>query len=207
MLVDDAPGTSAAGEGSGGGGGGGGGALIAVGVALLLGAAGAILWFVTRKPPEDKKVTVVQTATAATAEPTIDLPSIDPTILDSGVDIGVEDSGDAGKKVAANGGGGCTASCTGTITDAIKQAVAARAGTAKQCYKTALEGNEGLSGDMSVMVRVGPDGSACAVSITNDTTGSNRLQQCVRGKMIAAYPQPKGGCVDVRVPISFKPKT
>ena len=186
---------------------GGGGALVIVGVILLLGAAGGVLWFVTRKPPQQQTVTTVQSASATeTAEPTIDLPSIDPSLVDSGVDTGDDSGADGGKKIAS-GGEACTAACSGQITDAIKQAVAARAGTAKQCYKTALEGNEGLAGDMSVLVRVGTNGSTCSVSIASDTTGSMRLQQCVRGKMAASYPQPRGGCVDVRVPISFKPKT
>jgi hypothetical protein len=202
-MLDQAPGTSAAGEGTGGGGGGN-GVLIGVGVVLLLGAAGGILWWVTRAP-EQTKTTTVTSATATTSEPTIELPSIDP-IPDTGVETGPEDAGDAGKKVAV-AGGGCPAVCSGTITPAIKEAVAARAGTAKQCYKTALEGNEGLAGDMSVLVRVGTDGSACSVSISSDTTGSARLQQCVRQKMVAGYPHPTGGCVDVRVPIHFAPKT
>ncbi|GAC1544877.1 MAG: hypothetical protein NVS3B10_09010 [Polyangiales bacterium] len=198
-MLDEAPGTSGAGEGSGGG-----GAAVIIGVILLLGAAVAILWFVVRKPAETKQVTTVETVSAAPTDPTIDLPSIDP-VVDSGADTGEDTGADAGKKVA--GGGGCTSTCGGNVTDALKQAVAARAGTAKQCYKTALEGNEGLAGDMSILVRVGTDGQPCSVNVTSDTTGSNRLQQCVRSKMVASYPQPKGGCVDVRVPISFKPKT
>ena len=207
-MVDEAPGACAAGgDGSirPAGSGGGGGALVIVGVILLLGAAGGILWFVTRKPPEPQKVTTVETVSASNTEPTIDLPSID-LPPDAGPDAEEDTGPDAAKKVAS-GGEACTASCTGQVTDALKQAVAARAGTAKQCYKTALEGNEGLAGDMSVLVRVGTNGSTCSVSIASDTTGSMRLQQCVRGKMAASYPLPRGGCVDVRVPISFKPKT
>lgn len=203
-MLDQAPGTSAAGEGAGGGGN---GVLIGIGVVLLLGAAGGILYYVTRTPEPQKVTTVPSASITATAEPTIDLPSIDP-IVDSGIDTGPEDTGtDGGKKIATGGGGGCPAVCSGTLTPAIKDAVAARAGTAKQCYKTALEGNEGLAGDMSVLVRVGLDGSLCSVSIQSDTTGSNRLQQCVRQKMVAGYPRPTGGCVDVHVPIHFAPKT
>jgi hypothetical protein len=203
-MLDQAPGTSAAGEGTGGGGSGN-GVLIGVGVVLLLGAAGGILYWVTRTPEQPKPTVVTTASTTAPTEPTIELPSIDP-IPDAGPDTAEEAGADAGKKIGV-GGGGCPAVCNGTITPAIKEAVAARAGTAKQCYKTALEGNEGLAGDMSVLVRVGADGSACSVSISSDTTGSARLQQCVRNKMIAGYPHPSGGCVDVRVPIHFAPKT
>lgn len=198
----EAPGTSAVTESKSGGG----GALVAVGVLVLVGAAGGILYWVTRKPPEQKKITTVETVSAQTAEPNIDLPSIDPGLIDSGVDTGEDVGADAGKKIVAMGTA-CPAACSGQITDAVKNAVGARAGTAKQCYKTALEGNEGLAGDMSVLVRVGTDGSTCSVSIAADTTGSMRLQQCVRAKMMASYPVPRGGCVDVKVPISFKPKT
>ena len=207
-MLDEAPGACAAGgDGSirPAGSGGGGGALVIVGVLLLLGAAGGVLWFVTRKAPEQQKVTTVETVSPTNTEPTIDLPAIDPSLVDSGVDTG-EDAGDAGKKLVAMGEA-CPAACAGQVTDALKQAVGARAGTAKQCYKTALEGNEGLAGDMAVDVKVGTNGSTCGVSIASDTTGSMRLQQCVRGKMAASYPIPRGGCVVVRAPISFKPKT
>ncbi|GAC1585702.1 MAG: hypothetical protein NVS3B20_15160 [Polyangiales bacterium] len=129
------------------GGGGGNGVLIGVGVALLLGSAGGVLWWVSRKPPQPQQQTVVVVPSASTAvESTIELPAID-LPSDAGpetepVETGVKAA--SGPIVVA-----CPASCSGTPTEAIRQAVGARAGTAKQCYKTALEGNEGLAGEMS----------------------------------------------------------
>lgn len=183
----------------------GGGGLIAVGVLLLLGAAGGILWYVNRSPETPPPVQPTATATTSSAEPatTLDLPPIE--IPDAAVDdTGPADTGP--KVVGGGGGGGCPATCTGTPTEAVKQAAAARAGTAKQCYKTALEGNESLSGDVVISLKIGTNGETCAASIGNNTTGSSKLASCVRSKMIATYPQPKGGCVQLNVPVSFKPK-
>lgn len=186
---------------------GGGSAGVIIGVILLLGAAGAILFYVNRKDTTPQTIPSAQpsapASTTAAPETTLDLPPIDLP-----KDAGVEDTG---PKTASTGGGGgnaCSCGQSGSITDEIKQAAAARGGTAKKCYQSALEGNEGLAGDMTVLVRIGPNGEACSASIVSDTTGSSKLQQCVRLKMAAGgYPRPKGGCVDVKVPVVFKPKT
>lgn len=185
----------------------GGNAGVIIGVVLLLGAAGGVLFWKNRGDETPKPVASVQpsSSSSATAAPetTLDLPAIDLP-----KDAGVEETGP--KPVATGGGGGGPCSCgsMGAITDEIKQAAAARGGTAKKCYQSALEGNEGLAGDMTVQVRIGPNGEACSASVVSDTTGSQKLQQCVRLKMAAGgYPRPKGGCVDVKVPVVFKPKT
>ena len=186
----------------------GGSAGVIVGVILLLGAAGGVLFWVNRKDEPPKTTTSAQPSTSASTtaapETTLDLPAIDLP-----KDAGTEDTGP--KVVATNGGGGggpCSCGSMGTITDEIKQAAASRGGTAKKCYQSALEGNEGLAGDMTVQVRIGPNGEACSAAVVSDTTGSSKLQQCVRLKMAAGgYPRPKGGCVDVKVPVVFKPKT
>lgn len=202
-MLDEAPGSTAAGEG------GGNGALIVVGILVLLGAAGGVLYFVSKKPPEEQKITTVQSSSAPEPETTLDLPPPPPEAPEVGPEDTGVDAGEDTKKVAVGvpSGGGCSAACAGILTPDVEQAVAARAGTARQCYKTALEGNEGIAGDMSVLVKVGPDGSTCSASVIANSTGSNRLAQCVQQKMYAAYPHPKGGCVDVKVPINFKPKT
>ncbi len=188
----------------------GGNAVVIIGVILLLGAAGGILCWVNKGDDTAKPLPPIASVSAATttAGPvtTIDLPPIE-LPKDAGEDTS------AAPKIAATGGGGggggvgCPTTCTGQITEEIKATAAARAATARQCYKTALEGNEGLSGEIVMMVRVGTNGETCSASVASDTTGSGKLQTCVRGKMIAMYPKPKGGCVDVKVPVVFKPKT
>jgi hypothetical protein len=174
-------------------------------VILLLGAAGGILWYVRRgneTPPPTPAPSV--SVPASTAEPatTLDLPPI-PIEIDAGPDTGGEKPKPA-TTGTGGGGGGCACTTSGSISDDIAKAAAARGGTAKQCYKTALEGNEGLAGTVTAQVRIGANGEACSVTIASDTTGSSKLQNCVRQKMAAGgYPKPKGGCVDVKVPVVF----
>jgi hypothetical protein len=187
----------------------GGSAGVIIGVLLLLGAAGGILFYANRKEETPKTTpSALPSAPASTTAPapetTLDLPPIELP-----KEAGVEDTGPK-TATTSTGGGGSACSCgqNGSITDEIKQAAAARGGTAKKCYMTALEGNESLAGEMTVQVRIGPNGEACSASVLSDTTGSSKLQQCVRLKMASgSYPRPKGGCVDVKIPVVFKPKT
>lgn len=183
----------------------GGGAAVIVGVILLLGLAGGLLYWKNRG--DDTKVTTPASGTPSTSvtaapETTLDLPPIE-LPKDAG------EAEDTGPKTASTGGGGggCPAVCTGQINDAIKAAAAARAGTAKKCYQTALEGNEGLAGEIDVQLRIGTGGEVCSASIVSNSTNSGKLAQCVRSKMLGTYPQPKGGCVELKVPVVFKPKT
>lgn len=183
--------------------------MIGVGIVLLLGAAAGILWYVNKKdppPPPPPKVQPVASASSSAPATNMDLPAID-LPKEAGPE---EDTGtDTGAKVATPGpgGGGCGCTANGQITDAIKQAAAAKGGTAKACYKTALEGNEGLAGTIELQVKIGANGETCGVSVLSDSVGSMKLQQCVKGRMYGSYPAPKGGCVDVKVPVVFKPKT
>lgn len=181
----------------------GGGAPVIIGVVVLLAAAIGLLCWKNRGDDNTPKTTPSTAPSKSTAAPetTLDLPPIE-LPKDAG------ETAEAGPKtVATNGGGGnCPAVCTGQITDAIKAAAASRAGTAKKCYQTALEGNEGLAGEIDVMLRIGTDGATCSASIASDSTGSGKLAQCVRSRMLGVYPAPKGGCVELKVPVVFKPK-
>lgn len=184
----------------------GGGAAVVIGVVVLLGLAGGLLWWKNRSDDTTKATTPSASTTGsntAAPETTLDLPPIE-LPKDAGE---VVDTGPKTASTGGGGGGGCPATCTGQINDAIKAAAAARAGTAKKCYQTALEGNEGLAGEIVVLVRVGTGGETCSASVVSDSTGSGKLAQCVRSKMLGSYPQPKGGCVEVKVPVVFKPKT
>ena len=182
----------------------GGGAAVIIGVILLLGAAGGILWYVNREDPKPATPTPSVSAPASsTAAPTttLDLPPL-PIEIDAGADTG------AAPKPATTGTGGGSGGCActqgGTANADLAKAAAARGGTAKQCYKAALEGNEGLQGTVTAIVRVGLNGEACSVTIASDTTGSSKLQQCVKQKLaIGGYPKPSGGCVEVKVPVVF----
>src|SRR5262245_4928749 len=96
----------------------GGSALIIIGVILLLGAAGGILWWVNRKPETPTTPPPVASAPKS-AEPatTLDLPPIEMP-----KDAGDEAGADSGPKVAVpGGGGGCPATCTGQMTQEIRE--------------------------------------------------------------------------------------
>jgi len=183
----------------------GGGAAGVIGVILLLGAAGGLLWYVRRDEPATPTPTPSASAPASTTaapETTLDLPPI-PIETDAGPDTGAEKP-----KPATTGGGGGSGGCAcgtgGSPSDDLIKAASVRGGTAKQCYKSALEANEGLSGTVTAQVQVGINGEACSVTIVSDTTGSSKLQQCVKQKLaIGGYPKPKGGCVVMKVPVVF----
>ncbi|MBL8719572.1 MAG: AgmX/PglI C-terminal domain-containing protein [Myxococcales bacterium] len=181
--------------------------MIGVGIVLLLAAAGGILWYVNKKdpPPPPPKVQPAASVSSSAPVANMDLPAIDLP-----KDAEPEDSApDTATKPVATGGGGGGCGCTsnGQISDAIKAAAAGKGGTAKTCYKTALEGNEGLAGTIELQVKIGANGETCGVTVLSDSVGSMKLQQCVKGRMYGSYPAPKGGCVDVKVPVVFKPKT
>ncbi len=187
-----------------------GGAGVIVIVLLLLGAAGGVLWYVTRKPAETPKTPVVATSASASTPapaPTIDLPAL-PTVDDAGPETPDDAGADAAKKLASGPPvNNCPATCSGEPGGNISAQLNAKGATAKQCYKTAIEGNEGLSGDIVFQVRIGLDGSVCSVNTLSNSTGSNKLEQCARSRLMGSYAAPKGGCVDVKVPLNFKPKT
>jgi hypothetical protein len=184
----------------------GGGAAVIIGVILLLGAAGGILWYVRREDPKPVTPTPSVSASEATTAPpttTLDLPPI-PIETDAGADTGEKPKPATTGTGGGGGSGGCACTQGGTPNADLAKAANARGGTAKQCYKAALEGNEGLQGTVTAQVLVGTNGEACSVTIVSDTTGSSKLQQCVKQKLgIGGYPKPSGGCVAVKVPVVF----
>src|SRR5262249_7359325 len=139
---------------------------IIIGVILLLGAAGGILWWVNHRetPPTPPPVASGPVDSGVGGATTIDPPALDLPVA-SGPDMGPPETG--GKAPTGGPYNACPATCSGGITDAIKQAAAARAGTAKQCYKTALEGNESLAGQIDISLRIGLNGETCAASIVS----------------------------------------
>jgi hypothetical protein len=124
-----------------------------------------------------------------------------PVVEDSGVDP------DAGKKPAVSAAAQCDAkTCGGTATPDIETALAFRAKQSHRCYDSALGQDPTLRGKMSIAVRIGSNGTACSASVVNNELSSS-VATCVanyfRGQ---AFPMPRGGCIDVSVPINFVPR-
>lgn len=195
-------------------GGGGNGALIGLGIIVLLGAAGGILWWVSKKDAGTPQTTTQQSAPSASTsapppESTVELPPLPKDEPDAGEDA-ADAAAEAGAKVANNGGGGaglCGGPCKGTVSTELRNFISGRGAAAKTCYRSALEAQDTLQGDITVSLRINSDGSLCSVGIVSDTVGNAALASCVKQKMQTRYPAPSGGCVDQSVKVNFKPQT
>lgn len=102
---------------------------------------------------------------------------------------------------------GCSSPCSGKSHAALESALSGRGQQARSCYTTALRSDEGLQGKLTVRLRVGADGRACSAEIADDSLGSAPLNACILSRFRgASYPLPRGGCVDVAVPLKFVAK-
>lgn len=210
-MLDETPGMARAASGHPGGGGGN-GALIAVGVLVLLGSAGGILWWVSKRDAQPPTPTATVPSTSVSAPPpesTVELPPLPKDEPDAGPDA-PEDAAEVGPKVANGGGGGggglCGGPCKGTVSTELRNFISGRGAAAKTCYRSALEAQDTLAGDITVSVRISSDGSLCSVGVLSDTVGNAALASCVKQKMQTKYPAPTGGCVDQQVKVNFKPQ-
>jgi hypothetical protein len=83
--------------------------------------------------------------------------------------------------------------------------LAFRAKAAHKCYDQALASDSTLSGGVTIALRIGTNGLPCSSGVASNSTGNAAVGQCIANSMRnGAYPAPKGGCVDVNVPISLK---
>lgn len=180
----------------------GGGAFIGAVVVMLLAMGGLLYWKFAGKdaPPAPVVMPVPSVAKAPVFE---EAPPPPPPA-----------EPDAGKKEApkkhlgSSGSGECGGTCKGDAPPALQKALAGAAGSARGCYERALRQNAMLQGKVVVAVRVGAHGGACGANVVSDTLGDPSVSTCVLQKFRSgSFPQPVGGCVEVRVPISFMPKT
>jgi hypothetical protein len=60
---------------------------------------------------------------------------------------------------------------------------------------------------VTVSVRVGANGQSCSAGIASNEMSSSNVGACVTGFFRGTnFPAPKGGCVDVNIPINFVPR-
>jgi hypothetical protein len=181
----------------------GGGKYVALAVVLLGIIGAAVGWKVCQKPPTP--IVVVD------AGPT---PTFSARNLDDDIPLPppVEDAGpDAGKKVIitqVNIGSQCDAKkCVGTTTNEVETALQFRVKQAHRCYDTALAQDPTLRGKVTVAVRLGANGQVCSAGIASNEMSSPNVANCVTGYFRGAnMPTPKGGCIDVNIPINFVPR-
>lgn len=135
-------------------------------------------------PPEEEAVTTTAAAAASIARP----------------------SSSAAAPQENQGPPGCSGGCTGSADAGLRDALRLRGGSAKSCYNKALLSNPTLQGKLTVAVRVSPSGTACSASVASDSLGDAAVSSCILQKFRSgSYPKPKGGCVDVQVPLNFVP--
>ena len=178
------------------------GKFIALAV-LLLGVIGAVIAWKTCQKPADPIVLVPDAGPPPKPSAKID-DDIPPPIA-------VEDSGvDAGKKVTVvYAGNQCDAKkCGGSTNSEIETALSFRAKQAHRCYDNALAQDPTLRGKVSIAVRIGSNGQACSAGVaSNELASAPSVANCVAGYFRGqAFPSPKGGCVDVNIPINFVPR-
>lgn len=196
MASKPPPPSSAAGVPSGNG------KFVVIAVLLLLAIGGVAYWKLTEKPPPP--VTVFDagpvTPPPPSRNPDEDIPP-PPAIEDAGPD--------AGKKIIiVQTGAQCDVKkCTGQASDDLSTALAFRAKQSHRCYDNALAQDTTLKGKVSIAVRVGANGSVCSAGVASNDMGTPSVANCVVGYFrTGAFPAPKGGCVDVNVPINFIPR-
>jgi hypothetical protein len=103
---------------------------------------------------------------------------------------------------------GCDGKCNGQLTNELEQALQIRGSQTRRCYNAALAQDSQLKGHVQITVRVGASGALCSANVTGNDMGSPSVANCAANVFRAngAYPQPKGGCVELAVPLSFVPQ-
>ncbi|MBX3259874.1 MAG: AgmX/PglI C-terminal domain-containing protein [Labilithrix sp.] len=179
------------------------GKYVAVAAVLLALIGGAVVWKTSQTPPTPPVVYVdaAPPPTFTGRNPDDDVPLPPP----------VEDAGeDAGKKVVVVQGSNnqCDAKkCSGVSSSELENALQFRVKQAHRCYDNALAQDPTLRGKVTVSVRIGANGQVCTAGIASNEMSSQQVAQCVSGYFRGAnFPSPKGGCVDVNIPINFVPR-
>jgi len=107
----------------------------------------------------------------------------------------------------SKGGSGCAGECKGEVSSELRTYLSGRAAQGRKCYERALLQNGSLQGRMKVQVRLSAAGQLCNASMAADDLRDPGLSACILQMFRnSVFPTPKGGCVDVAVPMSFVPQ-
>lgn len=171
----------------------------------LLGAIGAAVAWKTCQQPPPPPVVYVDAAPPpipSGRNPDDDVP-LPPPVEDAGPE-------DAGKKTVVTqvSNNQCDAKkCVGSSSSELETALQFRVRQAHRCYDNALAQDPTLRGKVTVGVRIGANGQVCSAGIASNEMSSQQVAQCVSGYFRGAnFPAPRGGCLDVNIPINFVPR-
>lgn len=171
---------------------------------ILLGLiAGAVIWKMNQAPPAPTTILIDASAPTTTVGRNVedDIP-LPPPVVDAGPDP-------TKKAVVTQASSNqCDVkTCTGTSSSDLETALQFRVKQSHRCYDNALAQDATLRGKITVAVRIGSNGQACSAGIASNEMGSPTVASCVSGYFRGAnFPSPKGGCVDVNIPINFVPR-
>jgi hypothetical protein len=175
---------------------------------LLVGAIAAIIGWKSCQKPVAPVIVLAEAGPPPrpTKNPDDEIPPPPPV-----EDASVEDAGKKPTTIATGGtgGSGCDVKkCSGGSTSDIETALAFRAKQSHRCYDNALAQDPTLRGKISVAVRIGANGTTCSAGVaSNELASAPAVAACVVSNFRSGtFPAPKGGCIDVNVPINFVPR-
>jgi hypothetical protein len=176
-----------------------------VAVLLIAGTVGVLAFRSCKNKPEAvvpiPSATVAQTAEAPSNPKLDDIPLPPPPEEKP-------EAGPAPKIVYVQTSGSCEAKCSGAATDQLEQALQVRGTQTRRCYNAALAQDSSLKGHVTITVKVSSSGNLCSANVTNNDMGSPSVANCAANifRASAGYPAPRGGCVELGVPLAFVPQ-
>lgn len=178
------------------------GKYVVVALLLLLVIGGVVFWKTSQTPPAP--VVINERLDAGPPAPTRNLDDdipLPPPVPDAGPDAGPV------KTIVTRFDNQCDAkACSGKSSTELESQLAFRVRQARRCYNAALTQDNTLKGKLSVRVRIGANGQVCNANVTSDEIGNAQLAGCVANTFRGAnFPTPRGGCLDVNVPVNFVP--
>jgi hypothetical protein len=182
------------------------GGFLAAAAIMLLAMGGLIYWKVAGDEVPSEPVAPPPTVAAKEPEPELDLPPPPPPPpVEKDAAADAEPEKQAVKRAPVNTG--CSGECGGREAPQLRAVLSGKAAQARGCYERALRQNPQLEGRLAVAMRIGLQGQVCSASLVNDGLGDPAVATCVLQNLRSmTYPAPKGGCVDVQVPMNFVPK-
>jgi hypothetical protein len=180
-----------------------GGSYVRAAVVMLLIAGALVVWKLTRSSQP-----ATSTPAVASTLPKVEPPPPPPPPPPPEEEPSASASASAAPSAkAARAGGGCTGECKGEVSSELRTYLSGRAAQGRKCYERALLQNASLKGHMRVQLRLNPQGQLCNAAVAADELQDPGLSMCILQLFRnSVYPSPKGGCVDVAVPLSFVPQ-
>jgi hypothetical protein len=97
--------------------------------------------------------------------------------------------------------------CSGRATPAMLQLALKRAGAVRSCYVRSLRLNGSLGGKLHLRLRIDPEGNVVDYAILEDTLVADpAFYPCAKGMFTGPFPAPEGGCLNMKIPLSFVPR-